>query len=117
MALLNAKLRSVAFDVDRERAGIAHWCPGCDESHAVCTRGDRAKGPLWSWNGSLDAPSLSPSVRIVLYGGSAGTDVRSVCHALAGRIVELPDWPGDHDESGFYLKPPSRLRASVGWAR
>lgn len=96
MARLNSKLRSVAFDVNRERVGIAHWCPG------------------WEWDGSIQKPSLNPSVRVRL-----GVD--SVCHyflrlgrieycadsthVLAGQTVDLPDWPGG-DEAGFYLEPP-----------
>ena len=117
MARLNSKLRSVAFDMQRERVGIAYWCPGCDESHAVCTKGDSAKGPRWEWDGSIQKPNLSPSIKIT----SSGDGVK-VCHcfirqgriefcadsthALAGKTVDLPDWPDDHDEATFYLDQP-----------
>lgn len=36
---------------------LLFWCPGCDEAHGVGT--DR-----WEWNGSVDEPTLSPSVLV-----------------------------------------------------
>lgn len=116
MARLNAKLRSVAFDINRERTGIAFWCPGCNESHAVCTHGDHAKGPLWDWNGSIDGPTLSPSI-MVHYGrqgaGVCHSFVRAgkieflgdCTHPLVGQTVIIPDWPSG-DEEDFYLTAP-----------
>lgn len=117
MARLNNKLRSVAFDINRERTGIAFWCPGCGESHAICTSGDHAKGPLWTWNGNIDAPTLSPS--ILIHHGSKGAEVchsfvrdgsiqfLSDCtHMLAGKTVPMPDWPSGGDEDSFYLNAP-----------
>lgn len=114
MARLSAKLRSVAFDMDRERIGIAYWCPGCDESHAICTRGDATKGPVWSWDGNVDAPTCSPSIRVIIHGDRIchcflrdGTIefCGDSTHNLAGQTVALPDWPSDR-ESNFYLDPP-----------
>lgn len=74
-------------------------CPGCDDLHAV------SEG--WTWNGSLTAPTFSPSVLVRYYNG---TDVEQVCHshvvdgkmqflndcthAQAGQTVEIPDWDG-----------------------
>lgn len=36
-------------------------CPGCGEYHHVPTEGHEAK---WKWDGDMDAPTLSPSVRV-----------------------------------------------------
>ncbi|WP_262504356.1 DUF6527 family protein [Sphingobium sp. KCTC 72723] len=90
---------------------LAFHCPGCD-SHHVCS----VTGPSpWQWNGSLDRPTLSPSVLITYNGADAGQDrgdgknaPPAVCHSfvvdgriqflsdcthdLAGQTVELPDW-------------------------
>ncbi|MBT2326141.1 ammonia monooxygenase [Variovorax paradoxus] len=72
-------------------------CPGCDGKHAVGT------GPGgWGWNGSHDAPTLTPSVKV-----TGGGDPHYCCHsfvregrieflgdcthALAGQTVDLPD--------------------------
>lgn len=52
MGRLSAKLRSMS-------GGIAFWCPGCDEVHAVTT------GPHgWTWDGNVDAPTMSPSILV-----------------------------------------------------
>lgn len=124
MARLNSKLRTVAFDINRERVGIAHWCPGCDESHAICTKGDRTKGPRWDWDGSIQKPCITPSIRVTY----DGADGHSVCHyfirqgriefcvdsthALAGKTVDLPDWPDDK-ETTFYLQPPHDFNTAL----
>lgn len=83
-------------------------CPGCDGKHAVST------GPNgWGWNGSYDAPTLTPSVLSTWkpanepgYQRQPG-DPYAVCHsfitdgriqflgdcthALAGQTVDLPE--------------------------
>ena len=46
----------------RTAEGIAFQCPGCGYLHAVRT--DSSREPTWHWNGSLDAPTLSPSVLV-----------------------------------------------------
>lgn len=90
---------------------LAFHCPGCDSQH-VCS----VTGPSpWQWNGSLDRPTLSPSVLITYNGADAGRDrgdgrlaPPAVCHsfvadgriqflgdcthALAGQTVDIPDW-------------------------
>lgn len=37
-------------------------CPGCGENHCVTVAGDDVPHPCWTWNGSVDAPTLSPSI-------------------------------------------------------
>ncbi len=84
-------------------------CPGCKTSHAVQHGSDF--GPSWGWNGSLEKPTLTPSVLVTYPGADAGRDGAppAVCHsfvtdgriqflgdcthALAGQTVELPEWP------------------------
>lgn len=58
------------------------WCPGCDEAHAVPVTGPKA----WTFDGNLDAPTLSPSL-LCRRGGD------SVCHSFvrAGRMQFLGD--------------------------
>lgn len=39
---------------------VVFHCPGCRESHTV-----RVAGPsAWGWNGSLDAPTFTPSLLV-----------------------------------------------------
>lgn len=40
----------------RAEGGYSHWCPGCGEVHLIPDR--------WSFNGNVDRPTFSPSVRI-----------------------------------------------------
>lgn len=39
--------------------GYSHWCPGCGETHRIPTG---AAG--WSFNGNVEKPTFSPSVRL-----------------------------------------------------
>ncbi|HMN09319.1 MAG TPA: DUF6527 family protein [Gemmatimonadaceae bacterium] len=46
---------------------LQFWCPGCDEAHGpVVERPDPIAypGPVWEWNGSLDRPTIAPSIRV-----------------------------------------------------
>ena len=94
---------------DGRTYGIRFECPGCGEPHVVPTLPE-PKG--WTWNGSLETPTLSPSI-LVRWKASDPSDpeavaVESVCHSfvtdgriqflgdctheLAGQTVDLPDW-------------------------
>ena len=75
------------------------WCPGCECNHFVRTKG--TDGPVWVWNGDVDKPTVTPSLRI------RRGEARPLCHlfitdgkiqfladcthALAGQTVELED--------------------------
>lgn len=37
------------------------FCPGCKDTHGVWLPGSHARNP-WTWNGSLDKPTFTPSV-------------------------------------------------------
>lgn len=91
---------------------VIFFCPGCKCGHHVTTKlKNCAQGPLWSWNGSLDAPTFSPSVLVTtsLPQGRGLPDVpRGTCHSfvtdgkiqflgdctheLAGKTVPLPEF-------------------------
>lgn len=80
---------------------IKWYCPGCKCDHGVPVPPHRL---AWDWNGSLESPTLSPSV-LVTYGGNPPADMPDVCHcfvrdgriefcsdsghALAGQTVEM----------------------------
>lgn len=42
-----------------ENGTMVFHCPGCEGGHAVRVAGDH---PVWGWNGSLDAPTFTPSI-------------------------------------------------------
>lgn len=74
-----ADVCAVATDED---ATLVLHCPACDQGHGVPTKGPRA----WTWNGSLEAPTLHPSLRVVWEGGEPR--VARVCHfTLAAGVV------------------------------
>lgn len=57
------------------------WCPGCVELHQVQIAdedGGVRAGPVWTWNGSLTAPTIEAS--ILVQGGRSGSDF--VCHSF-----------------------------------
>lgn len=69
-------------------------CPGCDEAHAFYL-------PRWSFDGNLDAPTMSPSLLCRTPSSVCHLFLRrgrlmflSDCtHALAGQTVEIPEPP------------------------
>lgn len=106
MSALSSKLRSVA-SANGGRA-IAFWCPGCDTAHVVYCEGS---SPIWTWDGNVEAPTISPSILVTYNGAHPGQggepparchsfvragriQFRSDCtHGLAGLTVDLPDFP------------------------
>jgi hypothetical protein len=77
-------------------------CPGCDCPHVIRVAGD--EHPVWTFNGSLDKPTVSPSILVT----STWKGIPTVCHSfikdgmiqflgdcthkLAGKTVQIPDW-------------------------
>lgn len=92
--------------------GWNHWCPGCKQVHSIAVEKAFANGARWSFNGSEEAPTFEPSVKVhwtrpKSHGELAGKEY--VCHyflrdgvidflsdsthELAGKKVPLPDFP------------------------
>lgn len=75
------------------------YCPGCKTHHRVPVTGEHA----WTWNGSEEKPTLSPSINITWHKtknegtervvDAEGKDVMHVCHSFVvnGRIQFLGD--------------------------
>lgn len=98
---------------DGSTEGYLLWCPGCGFPHPVDVRHPKRS---WTFNGSLTAPTFSPS--LLVYGDhelGVKDPTRPRCHsfirdgriqflgdsthALAGQTVPLPPWRGwDNDE-------------------
>lgn len=85
---------------DGQSLGQALWfiCPGCGSFHSV-----RVNAPpgvtSWTWNGSVDSPTLSPSIRTSL-AKKDGRGDRTLCHFFVkeGRIEFCSDSP--HELAG-----------------
>lgn len=81
---------------------LAWLCPGCECGHQVPVKPD-PNG--WDWNGSLEAPTLAPSI-LITYGEAPPPDRPATCHCFirngqiefcgdsthefAGKTVPLP---------------------------
>ncbi len=80
---------------------VVFLCPGCGIPHNVIIDASAGRS-CWTWNGSLDAPTFTPSILVTGTKGdrrchSFVTDGRiqflSDCdHALAGQTVDLPEF-------------------------
>lgn len=97
---MSARLKPVT--ADGALYGYRFDCPGCQEPHVIPTTGPKA----WGFNGSLDAPTFSPSILVQWrnHDGEAVHEHRchsfvrdgrieflgDCGHALAGQTVELP---------------------------
>lgn len=80
-------------------------CPGCGCLHRVTTKQPSGVGPCWVFNGSLEKPTISPSILVTL---DLFEHPKQTCHSfvvdgkirflsdctheLAGQTVDLPDW-------------------------
>jgi hypothetical protein len=78
-------------------------CPGCGFLHVVHVSQGNVPRPVWTWNGSVDAPTFSPSIAVSWRAPDGGRmchsfvregkiEFLSDCtHSLAGQTVELPE--------------------------
>lgn len=86
----------------RTQTGYLHWCPGCDEAHHISTDCKNHCGAQWSFNGSAESPTFSPSINMpgichyFIKGGMIQflSDSR---HKLSGQTVPLPVF-GEHQD-------------------
>lgn len=91
---------------------LKFWCPACQDAHwvSVGPRSVWGASPRWSFNGDCEKPTINPSLLVThkLPDGerrchSFIRDGRiqylSDCtHEMAGKTVEIPDWPEDKDD-------------------
>lgn len=108
---------STNVKADYKDGFISFLCPACGEFHHVSVDSPNA----WSWNRSLESPTVEPSIRVssvgygpenlpfTKYNGPFPTETHPlICHFfiknglvefcsdstyLAGETVEMLDWP------------------------
>lgn len=89
---------------DATKQTLVFFCPGCRCSHGVTVKLKGAtQGPLWSWNGSFDLPTITPSI-LVRYGREPRPDLPNVCHSFVtdGMIRFCADT--EHELTGKTVK-------------
>lgn len=95
-------------DQEGTEKSLVFTCPGCHEHHPVRVESaDPAKRPIWTWNGSRDKPTFTPS--LLVYTGPYNQEAREWagrCHSFItdGRIQFLPDC--SHDKAGQTVDIP-----------
>lgn len=67
-----------------------HYCPGCKSIHEIAVEKPFPNGARWSFNGSLDSPTFTPSINIG-WATSEGAPKRCHYHLTAGQIKYLGD--------------------------
>lgn len=90
----NNKLYDAGTDSNGQRR-LWFECPGCGNTHAFAV-------PRWNWNGSMTAPTFTPSLlcnkdqptsRCHSFVTDGKIQFLADCwHSLAGQTVEIPDW-------------------------
>lgn len=102
-------MNQVSAKLRRYKTGYSHWCPGCEEAHAL--------PDTWTFNGNLDRPTFTPSFlhtnhhfpSYTVEGIGIGEKFKQVCHYvltdgvlnfcgdshhhLKNQSVPLPDLP------------------------
>jgi hypothetical protein len=79
-------------------------CPGCECHHGIWTSGRNQNKAIWQFNGDLNKPTVSPSIRVRFHHKEKGNIVchsfikngviefcKDSTHALAGKTVELKE--------------------------
>jgi hypothetical protein len=81
------------------RPGVyLHWCPGCKTGHTFnISSTDHPEGRRWGFDGDLARPSVEPELSFpgctYLLRGGLIRYADDCSHALAGKVVPLPDYP------------------------
>jgi len=91
---MTSKIWDAGLNADGTK-NYVFFCPGCKYGHPFAV-------PRWTWNGSFDKPTFTPSLLCNASHPksrchSVVTDGKiqfcSDCwHSLAGQTVDLPDW-------------------------
>ena len=81
---------------------VSILCPGCGLFHVMPVTGDVS--PKWQFNGSLDKPTITPSINATLSKRDGTVYMR--CHSFItdGRIKFLED--STHELSGKTIELP-----------
>lgn len=65
-------------------------CPGCGYSHGIRVASPGYTGPVWTFNGDMNKPTINPSINHTMM---SGTVLMHRCHSFVrdGKIQYLSD--------------------------
>lgn len=77
------------------------YCPGCRGPHMMGV--GNPSGSNWDFNGNVEKPTFTPSVRVFIGGEGSDRPQRTLCHSWIseGRIQFLDDSSG-HQLRGWH---------------
>ena len=80
------------------------YCEGCECDHGIWTDKNRHGSNAWEFNGNLEKPTISPSIKVTM----PVKGVNQICHSyikegriqyltdcthhLAGKTIDLPEY-------------------------
>ena len=70
-----------------------HYCPACDDLHSVAIDEPYKNGSRWDFDGNVEKPSLSPSVKVTVCRTHDPDFENKICHYFLknGRFEYLSD--------------------------
>lgn len=79
-------LRKVV-NMDDELLGYTFMCPGCKNHHTIHTERKATNGAIWRFDGNMDHPTFSPSIKCewtIPPGWDVGDEVpnKTLCHSF-----------------------------------
>lgn len=100
---MNEANNPVVVPIENRPGDYLFWCPGCKCGHGFRTQ---SPGPVWSWDGNVIKPTVSPSIRTIgqiqchLFVKNGELQFCSDCeHPLAGKTVAMePIDPTDRSQ-------------------
>lgn len=92
---------------------LSFWCPSCNDAHQILY--GTGPGPRWGYNGHVDLPTFTPSIKVTWREPSDNPaeqlddskDIEKCCHSFVtnGQIEFLPDCT--HELAGKTVPLPS----------
>lgn len=82
---------------DGRELGYTHWCPACDEYHAIYVdQPNPHTGAKWTFNGNMEAPTFKPNIRVHAICHYSITDgvleyLMDSLHPMAGMKMQMPE--------------------------
>lgn len=93
-------MKAKLIHIDATEPRLTWYCPGCKSNHGVPVP---PHPQAWEWNGSLEAPTLSPSI-LIDYRGRPDKPATCHCFVRNGRIEFLGDCSHDHAGKTFEMR-------------
>lgn len=90
------------FSIKGEDNKLFFECPGCDNDlgHFIIFKGDKSKHPIWEFDGNMESPTISPSIKVTrgnkqichFFIKQGKIQFLNDCfHKLAGKTVDMKD--------------------------